>query len=210
MESPGARPRAGLRCVWAVRSILAAMDEATSVTPALVGTVRTIHRGRVFSVEEVRYRTEGGAELLRDVVRHPGAVTVIPVLGDGRLVMIRNWRVAVGGWLDEFCAGKLEPGEDPAVAAARELEEETGHAAGAVRKVGTFFTSPGFADERMHVFEATDLRAVPRRLEEGERIEVVVRTVAEVERMVQDGSIQDGKTIGAFAIWRLGRMGAPA
>jgi ADP-ribose pyrophosphatase len=183
------------------------MDGSPSDDPALLGAVRTIHRGRVFAVEEVRFRDAGGKVLERDVVRHPGAVTVIPVLGDGRLVMIRNWRVAVGGWLDEFCAGKLEPGEDPAAAAARELEEETGHAAGSVRAVGTFFTSPGFADERMHVFEATGLRAVPRRLEEGERIEVVVRTVDELERMIRDGRILDGKTIGAFAIWSLGRGG---
>jgi ADP-ribose pyrophosphatase len=169
-----------------------------------------IHRGIVFAVERLSFRDDSGREIVRDVVRHPGAVTVIPVLDDGRLVMIRNWRVAVGGWLDEFCAGKLEPGEDPAAAAARELEEETGHAAGALRKVGTFFTSPGFADERMHVFEATALRPVPRRLEEGERIEVVLRTERDLERLVRDGSIQDGKTIGAFAIWRLGRTGAPA
>lgn len=183
------------------------MDGPSSEDPALLGAVRTIHRGRVFAVEEVRFRDAGGKVIERDVVRHPGAVTVIPVLADGRLVMIRNWRVAVGGWLDEFCAGKLEPGEDPAAAAARELEEETGHAAASVRPVGTFFTSPGFADERMHVFEATGLRSVPRRLEEGERIEVVVRTVDELERMIRDGSLRDGKTIGAFAIWRLGSGG---
>ena len=81
----------------------------------------TIHRGAVFSVERVSYVGRAGRELERDVVRHPGAVTVIPVLDDGRLVMIRNWRVTVERWLDEFCAGKLEPGEDPSHAAAREL-----------------------------------------------------------------------------------------
>ncbi|MFZ4066234.1 MAG: NUDIX hydrolase [Phenylobacterium sp.] len=84
-----------------------------------------IHRGTVFAVERVSFRDDTGREIVRDVVRHPGAVTVIPVLDDGRLVMIRNWRVAVGAWLDEFCAGKLEPGEDPALAAARELRWKT-------------------------------------------------------------------------------------
>ena len=136
-------------------------------------------------------------------MRHPGAVTVIPVTEDGRLVMIRNWRVAVAGWLDEFCASKLERGEDPAAAAARELEEETGHAAADVRAVGTFFTSPGFADERMHVFEARGLRPVPRRLEVGEQIEVVVRAPDELERMIASGEVADGKTIGAFLLWKL-------
>ena len=81
---------------------------------------------RVFRVERVRFVDGAGREIVREVVRHPGAVTVVPVLEDGRLVTIRNWRIAVGGWLEEFCAGKLEPGEDPAPAAARELEEETG------------------------------------------------------------------------------------
>ena len=162
-----------------------------------------IHRGAVFSVERVSYVGRAGRELERDVVRHPGAVTVIPVLDDGRLVMIRNWRVTVERWLDEFCAGKLEPGEDPSHAAARELEEECGFRAGAIVPVGQFLTSPGFADERMHVFEARGLRPVPRRLEVGEQIEVVVRTVGELEAMIADGRVQDGKTIGAFAIWRL-------
>lgn len=169
-----------------------------------------IHRGHVFAVERLRYRDEAGRELVRDIVRHPGAVTVIPVTDDGRLVMIRNWRLSVAGWLDEFCAGKLERGEDPALAAARELEEETGYAAEQVRGVGTFYTSPGFADERMHVFEARGLRPVPRRLEVGERIEVVVRSVPEVEALIADGTLVDGKTIAAFAQWQLWRRGRSA
>ena len=179
-----------------------------SASPRIVGPAKELHRGHVFAVEQVEYLDDAGRRIVRDVVRHPGAVTVIPVLDDGRLVMIRNWRVAVGGWLDEFCAGKLERGEDPSVAAARELEEETGHRAAVVRPVGTFFTSPGFADERMHVFEARGLAAVERRLEVGEQIEVVVRTVDELAEMIADGRLQDGKTIGAYAIWRLGAGGA--
>jgi hypothetical protein len=104
------------------------MDRSDANQPARTSRGgSTIHRGTVFSVERVSYVGRAGRELERDVVRHPGAVTVIPVLDDGRLVMIRNWRVAVGAWLDEFCASKLEPGEDPALAAARELG--AGHSA---------------------------------------------------------------------------------
>ena len=181
------------------------MDGPSGMHPPRVTYDRVpIHRGTVFAVERLSFRDDAGREIVRDVVRHPGAVTVIPVLDDGRLVMIRNWRVAVGAWLDEFCAGKLEPGEDPALAAARELEEETGHSASTIRHVGTFFTSPGFADERMHVFEARGLVPVPQRLEAGEQIEVVLRTEAELEAMVRDGTMVDGKTLGAFTLWKLG------
>jgi ADP-ribose pyrophosphatase len=162
----------------------------------------------VFAVERVAFRDDQGRELVRDVVRHPGAVTVIPVLDDGRLVMIRNWRVTVADWLDEFCAGKLERGEDPAAAAGRELEEETGYRASCIRKVGTFLTSPGFADERMHVYEARGLEAVPRRLEIGEQIEVSIRSEPELERMIAEGRMQDGKTLGAYLLWKLGRGGS--
>ena len=167
-----------------------------------------LHRGAVFAVERVAFRDDQGRELVRDVVRHPGAVTVIPVLDDGRLVMIRNWRVTVADWLDEFCAGKLERGEDPAAAAGRELEEETGYRASCIRKVGTFLTSPGFADERMHVYEARGLEAVPRRLEIGEQIEVSIRSEPELERMIAEGRMQDGKTLGAYLLWKLGRGGS--
>jgi ADP-ribose pyrophosphatase len=185
------------------------MDRSDANQPARTSRGgSTIHRGTVFSVERVSYVGRAGRELERDVVRHPGAVTVIPVLDDGRLVMIRNWRVTVERWLDEFCAGKLEPGEDPAHAAARELEEECGFRAGAIVPVGQFLTSPGFADERMHVFEARGLVPVPRRLEEGEEIEVVLRTPGELSAMIRDGRIEDGKTIGAFAQWSLRATGA--
>ncbi len=139
---------------------------------------------------------------MKDVVRHPGAVTVIAVLDDGRLVLVRNNRFAVGARLLEFCAGKLEPGEDPADAARRELEEETGHAAARVEALGVFYTSPGFTDERMHVFLATDLTPVPPRPEPGEDLEVEILEPDRLEDLISRGEVVDGKTLGAYLLWK--------
>ena len=164
-----------------------------------------ILQGEVFGVERVEWTDDSGRSHVRHIVRHPGAVTVVPELADGRLVLIRNWRVSVQSWLVEFCAGKLEAGEAPQLAAARELEEETGHAADEVRPIGTFLTSPGFADERMHVFAARGLREVPRRLQPGERIEVLIETPETVQAWIADGRMRDGKSIAAFALWKAAR-----
>jgi len=164
-----------------------------------------LHAGPVFRVERVGFRCADGSVRPKDIVRHPGAVAVIAVRGDGRLVLVRNRRVAVGRQLVEFCAGKLEPGEAPAATAARELEEETGHAAGRIEPLGSFFTSPGFADEIMHVFLATELRPVPQRLEPGEEIEVVTLSEPELRDAIASGGILDGKTLGAYLLWSMKR-----
>lgn len=161
-----------------------------------------ILQGDVFSVDRVEWTDPSGVVMCRNIVRHPGAVTVVPELADGRLVMIRNWRVSVQRWLVEFCAGKLEPGEAPLAAAARELEEETGFHAGHLTEIGQYLTSPGFADERMHAFVARDLKAVPRNLQPGERIEVETYAPDAIARMIADGTIEDGKSIAAFALWQ--------
>ena len=164
-----------------------------------------ILQGEVFGVERVEWTDESGHSHVRNIVRHPGAVTVVPELADGRLVLIRNWRVSVQDWLVEFCAGKLEPGEAPQLAAERELEEETGYAASHIRPIGVFLTSPGFADERMHTFAASGLREVPRRLQPGERIEVLLESPSTVQAWIADGRIRDGKSIAAFALWKAAR-----
>lgn len=162
-----------------------------------------VHEGPVFRVETFQYQDPCGSQVRKDVVRHPGAVTVIPVLDSGQLVMIRNQRIAVSNTLLEFCAGSLEPGEPPIQAAHRELREECGYRAQQMRSVGWFFTSPGFCDERMHVFEARGLEACGQKLEPGEMIEVVEKSLAEIQDAIAGGELVDGKTITACTLWRL-------
>jgi len=164
--------------------------------------IETTHRGRLFRVEVLSYTDEHGRDVRREVVRHPGAVVVVAVLDDGRLVLIGNYRIAVDARLWEVPAGKLEPGEEPQHAAARELEEETGYRAAKIRPLGSFYTSPGFSDEIIHAFIAEDLTFVGANLEPGEDIEAADLALDEVMAMITDGRIRDAKTIASVLMWR--------
>jgi ADP-ribose pyrophosphatase len=160
------------------------------------------YEGSLFQVHILRRRGEDGHEVRREVVRHPGAVLIVPALDDGRVVLIRNWRVAVNERLWEFPAGKLERGESPEAAAHRELEEETGYRAATLTPLGEYYTSPGFTDELMHAFLAERLTHGGQRLEHGEEIEVHAATREEVLSMAADGRLRDGKSIAALLLWQ--------
>jgi ADP-ribose pyrophosphatase len=175
-------------------------DEARPTGHDVPRTV--VHEGPVFRVETVTYEDLTGRMVRKDVVRHPGAVTVVPIDGDGRVRMVRVGRLAIGRFLLEFCAGRLEPGEDPQHAAGRELEEEVGCRATRIEAIGTYLTSPGFCDERMHAFLATGLEPVPRRLEAGEEIDVIALRPSEIDAAITDGAIEDGKSITAWHLLR--------
>ncbi len=163
--------------------------------------------GRIFSVERREIPRDGAPALVREVVVHPGAVTVLPILENGSIVMIHNFRHAVDRELLELPAGTLEPGEDPAACAVRELEEETGYVAKEVQPFCEFFTTPGIANERMQVFLATALTHRKQRLEDGEQIRVEVLPAKQVRQMVTDGRIQDGKTLAILGQYFLRDQG---
>ena len=155
----------------------------------------------MFDVDRVMLREPDGRSLERHVVVHGGSVVVLPVLDDGRVVLIRNERFAIGKELWELCAGTLEDGENPAVAAGRELIEETGYRAARLEPLCGFYTCPGFCTEYLHCFLATGLIHMGQSLDETERIEPVAVDAAEAVRMVHDKRIVDAKTIAALLYW---------
>ena len=165
-----------------------------------------IHQGAKFAFEKVTLTGTVGKPLTREVVRHPGAVVIVPILegASGReVVFIKNWRVAVEDWLIELPAGTLEAGEDPKECAARELEEETGYTAATIVPLGRFYTSPGLSDELMWAYAATGLRGVGQKLEPDERVTVHPVDAGRVMGMIERGELVDCKSIAAVAMTRL-------
>lgn len=166
---------------------------------------RTAWRGSRITIDLVPVVAADGSTVLREIVRHPGGAVILPRLDDGRIVLIRNHRVAVGETLWELPAGTRGPGEDLLDVARRELEEETGYRAERLAPFGSFFTTPGFTDERIDAFLADGLSAGPQHLDDGESIEVAPRSLDEVLAMIDDGRIRDAKTIVVvLRWWRLG------
>jgi ADP-ribose pyrophosphatase len=162
-----------------------------------------IFKGRVAEFHRVGVRMPDGRVVQRDFVHYNGAAVILPVLADGSIVMIRNYRFAVEEHLLELPAGMIDGPEAPEAAAGRELIEETGYTAGRIELLGTFFTGPGTTDERMYAFVATDLQAGSQHLEVYEQIKVEAHGADEVRRMTADGTIHDGKTIAALALYWL-------
>ena len=153
-----------------------------------------IFRGRVFSVTVDTIR-EGDKTYEREVVHHPGSAVIVPVFADGTIALVRQYRHPPVRYLLEVPAGKLDQGEVPQEAAARELEEELGFVAGRLEKLSEFFVSPGFCEERMWVYLATDLTETERRLEDDEVIEVVRVPFSQALSMITTGEIEDAKSI---------------
>jgi ADP-ribose pyrophosphatase len=148
-----------------------------------------LHHGQIFDLLHETVRLPSGLEQSLDVIEHAGAVCVAAVREDGRMLLVRQYRHAVGEWLTEIPAGRLEPGEDPLVAARRELEEETGHRAGSWELRARFYPAPGFCSELLHLFVARDLRVVPgggRPHDHDEELEVLHATPEEALQLTRD------------------------
>jgi ADP-ribose pyrophosphatase len=159
--------------------------------------------GRLLTVDLDQVRTPNGTELELEIVRHPGAAAVVPLLSDAdaadpTVLLIRQYRYAAGGMVWEIPAGVLEPGEEPIECARRELREETGAEAERIEHLTTIFTTPGFTDERIHLFLASGVRGGPASPNADELIELEPRPLSQALGMIRDGEIQDGKTVVAL------------
>lgn len=164
--------------------------------PVLIGS-QLLHQGRIISLRLDEIEVKPGVNVRREVVGHPGAVVVLAVDGDGRILWVRQHRYATGRDLLELPAGTLEHDEAPEACARRELAEEAGVAAAQWRRIGGFFTAPGFCDEYIHAFLATGLSPQAAEGDEDEELEVVPLSLDESLARIDAGEIEDAKSIAA-------------
>jgi ADP-ribose pyrophosphatase len=169
---------------------------------AEVTSRRLLHKGRKFDFEMVDVRMPSGKTVQREIVRHPGAVLIVPVLDSGEVVLIRNFRISLERPLYECPAGTMEPPEPAEACAARELVEETGYEAATLVSLGWFYTTPGLTDEKMHAFVGKGLRPVGQDLEEDECISVCPVPREEAFAMIDRGEITDAKSMLALLLAR--------
>jgi ADP-ribose pyrophosphatase len=170
--------------------------------PIVPREIRKIYEGRIFTLQVETLTLPNGHELKADIVRHPGSVVLIPLTDAGEIVLVRQYRPAIGRWAWELPAGSLKPGEDPEQAAIRECHEEVRLVPSKLRRVGGFYPTPGYCDEEMNFFVATGLRE-PRDGEtaepdEDEDIEVKAFTREAIEQMIASGGVIDLKTVAGL------------
>lgn len=160
----------------------------------------TLYEGKVIALRVEEVELPDGNRAKRELIKHPGAVAVIAITAEGKLILVEQYRKALERSLIEIPAGKIDPGEAPEVTAVRELEEETGYGAKEFSYIQSFATSPGFADEVIHLYLAQGLYAIdnPAAGDEDEFIELLEVTIEQAEDMVATGKIFDAKT--AFAV----------
>jgi len=164
---------------------------------------REVYKCNLFRVTEDKAADrKTGFEIRRSVVRHAGSAVMMAVDEKKRVLLVRQYRLTAGKNLWELPAGRLDPGEKPLQAAKRELIEETGYRARIWRKLASFWVSPGYVQERMTIFLATDLTAGPATPMDDEQIEAHWFTRKELQEMIRGGKIEDAKTIIGFFMWR--------
>ena len=172
--------------------------------PIVPTRIRKVFEGRIFTVNVESIALPRGGLLDAEIVRHPGSVVMIPITDQGEVVLVRQYRPAIGRWAWELPAGSLKPGEDPEKAARRECHEEIGLIPSRVTRLGAFFPTPGYCDEEMHYYRATGLRAPantdePAQRDEDEDIESTAFSPDAIRAMIASGEIVDLKTAAGLA-----------
>lgn len=155
----------------------------------------TLHRGRVFDLSKENVTLENGATVDLDIIRHPGASAVVPVSNSNTLILLRQYRHALGKYIWEIPAGTLDPNETPIECAKRELIEETGFSASSWQELGEITPLPGYSDERIHIFLSSDLVPAKQDLDKDEVLRVHEIALDRAVEMIYKGIIQDAKTI---------------
>ncbi|MCP4689575.1 MAG: NUDIX hydrolase [Desulfobacterales bacterium] len=181
------------------------MNSQKNVMPAArVHETREVYRGKCFSFKVEDVTLPNGERSEYAMVRHPGSTAVVPVLDDGRVVMTRQYRHVIGEYILEIPAGTMEPGEPPAECARRELEEETGMAAGTLTELARIHILPSYSDELIHVYLARDLTPTQQNLDRDEIIQVEKHPMGDLMQMIDDARITDALTILSLqkAMWR--------
>jgi ADP-ribose pyrophosphatase len=164
--------------------------------------MKKIFTGKVITVNIDTVTLPNGVTVDLEMVRHPGAAAVVPLKDDGTVVLIKQFRHAAGGFIYEIPAGKLHPGEDPMHCASRELEEEIGYVAGRLERLTSILTAPGFTDEVIHIYKATDMTVGRQQLDRDEVLEVLEVSLEDAINMIRAGAIRDAKTIVGLQLVR--------
>ncbi|OBZ08084.1 MULTISPECIES: NUDIX hydrolase [Bacillales] len=167
-------------------------------------TIKTepIFEGKMITLQVDTVALADGRTATREIVKHPGAAAVMALL-DGKLLVVEQFRKPLEKFQIEIPAGKLDPGEDPLTAAARELEEETGYRSDDLKLLSAFYTSPGFADEKLYIYFTDKVEQGVQNPDEDEDLKVEAITLEQAEAYIQEGRISDAKTILAVYAWKL-------
>jgi ADP-ribose pyrophosphatase len=168
-----------------------------------VHKITNLYNGKIFDVVLEKVTLPNGAIKNSEIVRHPGAAAMVPLLDDGKVLLISQYRHAVGEFLWEIPAGTLEPDEAAIECARRELVEETGYEASSFNKLAEILPAPGYTDEHIHIFLATGLKSVKQKLEDDEVLELQPMAFDTALEMITKGEIQDAKTIAGLLLTSL-------
>ncbi len=159
---------------------------------------KRIYEGRIVDLRVDTVMLPSGRETTREVVAHSECVAIVAIDAEDNVILVRQFRHAVGRELLEIPAGGIQPGEQPLESAIRELEEETGYIAGSMERIGGFYSSPGYSTEFLHLFLATELEPGPSHAREDEVIEVVPIPLKQVRSLIVSGDVCDAKTIAGL------------